>query len=56
MTFRIIEIPEDKIGDCILDAFKYMVENEDNMTRWFGSNNYQDCVEYINNYTVNPGE
>ena len=23
MTFRIIEVPPDKIGDCILNAFKF---------------------------------
>ena len=52
MTFRIIEIPPDKIVDCILNAFKYMVEDEENLTRWFGSNIYQECVEYINNYNA----
>lgn len=51
MTFIIIEIPEDKIGDNILDAYKYMVEDVDNQSRWFGSNDYQECVNYINNYT-----
>jgi hypothetical protein len=50
MTFNIVEISEDKIGTCILDAFKYMVEDE-NGNRWFGSNVYQECVDYINNYT-----
>lgn len=52
MIFRIIEIPDDKIGDSILDAYKYMVEDEDNQTRWFGSNSYQECSDYINNYTT----
>lgn len=52
MIFRIIEIPADKIGDNLLDAFKYMVEDEENGTRWFGSNDYQECVDYINNYTL----
>jgi hypothetical protein len=52
MTFRIIEIPEEKIGDCILDAFKYMVEDEENGTRWFGSNVYQECVNYLENYST----
>lgn len=51
MKFRIIEVPEDKIGDCILDAYKYMVEDEMNNTRWFGSNVYQECVDYISNFT-----
>lgn len=51
MTFRIIEVPEDKIGDCILDAYKYMVEDEEGSTRWFGSNIYEECVYYINNFT-----
>jgi hypothetical protein len=54
MTFIIVEIPEEEIGNCILNAFKYMVENEENHTRWFGSNTYQDCVDYIANYTNNP--
>lgn len=52
MIFRIIEIPEEEIGNCILNAFKYMVEDEENQTRWFGSNIYQDCINYINEYTV----
>lgn len=53
MTFNIIEIPEDKIGTCILDAFKYMVEEDESKSRWFGSNVYQECVDYISNYTNN---
>lgn len=52
MIFRIIEIPDDQIGDCILDAFKYMVEDEITGTRWFGSNNYNECIYYIQNYTI----
>ena len=50
MTFIVIEIPEDKIGDNILDAYRYMVEDVDNQSIWFGSNNYQECINYINNY------
>jgi hypothetical protein len=50
MTFIVIEIPEDKIGDNILDAYRYMVEDVDNQSRWFGSNDYQECVNYINTY------
>jgi hypothetical protein len=49
MTFRIIEIPSDKIGDCILNAFKYMVEEEESNTRWFGANTIEECENWINN-------
>lgn len=50
MTFKIIEIQDEEIGNCILNAFKYMVEDEENHTRWFGSNTYQECEDYINNH------
>lgn len=56
MTFIIIEVPQEKIGDNILEAYRYMVEDEDNQTRWFGSNSYQECLDYITNYTLNIGE
>jgi hypothetical protein len=50
--FIIIEIPENEIGSCITSAFKYMVEDTENNTRWFGSNDYDECKNYINNYTL----
>jgi hypothetical protein len=56
MNFTIIEIPEEDINPndstCIMNAFKYMVEDE-NGARWFGSNTMEECVNYIdmhNNY------
>lgn len=56
MNFTIIEIPEEDIkpndSTCIMNAFKYMVEDE-NGARWFGSNTMEECVNYIdmhNNY------
>jgi hypothetical protein len=52
MIFTIIEIPENEIGSNILDAYKYMVVDTENQTRWFGSNVYQECVDYIGNYTL----
>ena len=52
MTFRIIEIEPDKIGDCILNAFKYMVEEEQSGMCWFGSNIYEECENWIKNYKV----
>jgi hypothetical protein len=52
MTFRIIEIEPDKIGDCILNAFKYMVEEVESETRWFGANTYEECENWIKNYKV----
>jgi hypothetical protein len=51
-NFIIIEVPEDEIGTDILHSNKYMVQDEENMSRWFGSNLKQDCVEYIENYTI----
>jgi hypothetical protein len=54
-TFIIVEIPEGEIdtcSDCLMHSFKYMVQDEENMSRWFGSNIRQDCVDYIANYTV----
>lgn len=51
MNFRIIELKDDEINnsstDCIMAAFKYMVENIDTQTIWFGSNNYNECEKYI---------
>jgi hypothetical protein len=40
-TFIIVEIPEGEIDtcpDCLMHSFKYMVQDEENMSRWFGSN------------------
>ena len=54
-TFIIVEIPEGEIDtcpDCLMHSFKYMVQDEENMSRWFGSNIRQDCVDYIANYTA----
>jgi hypothetical protein len=46
----IVELTENEIqtgGDCILVAFKYMVEDRNTGGRWFGSNNKEECEEYI---------
>lgn len=50
-NFIIIEVPEDKIGTDILHSNKYMVENTRDLSRWFGANTRQECIDYINNYT-----
>ena len=53
--FIIVEIPDseiEKCPDCLMHSFKYMVQDEENMSRWFGSNNRQECVNYIENYTI----
>ena len=50
-NFIIIEIPEDKIGTDILNSNKYMVEDTRDLSRWFGANTRQECIDYINNYT-----
>jgi hypothetical protein len=53
--FIIVEIPESEIEECpncLMNCFKYMVQDEENMSRWFGSNIRQDCVDYIENYTI----
>jgi len=53
--FIIVEIPESEIEECpncLMNCFKYMVQDEENMSRWFGSNTRQDCVDYIENYTI----
>ena len=49
MTFRIIEIQPDIIGDFILNEFKYMVEEEQSGARWFGANTYEECENWIKN-------
>ena len=54
MNFTIVEIPEDEINnvdlDCILNAFPYMVEDE-NGARWFGANTIEECENYIITHT-----
>jgi hypothetical protein len=50
MIFRIVEIPEEELGTCILNAFKYMVEDRESKAMWFGSNTYQACVDYVNQH------
>ena len=53
--FIIVEIPDseiEKCPNCLMHCFKYMVQDEENMSRWFGSNNRQGCVDYIENYTI----
>jgi hypothetical protein len=51
MRFRIVEITESDINpndpDCLMAAFKYMLENIDDGSRWMGSNTRQDCIDYI---------
>ena len=54
-TFTIIEIPDNEIEncpDCLMNGFKYMVQDRENNNRWFGSNTKQECIEYIANYTI----
>lgn len=48
--FIIIEIDDAEIGSCVLTAFKYMVEDTETGSKWYGSNSYQDCIDYIQNY------
>lgn len=49
--FKIITIDDTEVGNCIVTAFKYMVQDVDSGANWFGSNNYTDCEEYIKKYT-----
>ena len=55
LTFIIVEIPDSEINtcpDCLMHSFKYMVQDQENGSRWFGSNVRQDCTNYIENYTT----
>ena len=56
INFKIIEIPEEEINPndptCLMNAFKYMVEDE-KRARWFGSNEFQKCEDYITQHTTN---
>ena len=56
ITFRIITIPDNQINaddpTCIINAFKYMVEVEQTGDRWFGSNSYEECENYINQHST----
>lgn len=49
--FTIVEIDEPQIGSCVIMAFRYMVEDVETGARWFGSNSYQECLDYIQNHT-----
>ena len=51
LTFNIIEIPEESIGADAMSAFKYMVEETSSESRWFGSNSYIECENYILHYS-----
>ena len=54
-VFIIVEIPDseiEKCTDCLMHSFKYMVQDEENTSRWFGSNIKQECIDYIENYTA----
>jgi hypothetical protein len=51
INFNIIEIPEESIGADTMSAFKYMVEETSSGSRWFGSNSYTDCENYIIQYS-----
>jgi|TARA_B110000908_G_scaffold133917_1_gene158133 hypothetical protein len=54
-VFIIVEIPDseiEKCTDCLMHSFKYMVQDEENTNRWFGSNIKQECIDYIENYTA----
>jgi len=52
--FKIIEIPKNEIDkSCLMTAFPFMVENTENNGRWFGAETYEECVYYIENYTIN---
>jgi len=59
MKFRIVEITDSDIKpddpNCLMTAFKYMLEKVDDGSRWMGSNTRQDCIDYVNNL-VDGGE
>ena len=54
-NFRIITISqqerEEAGDDCLLCDFDYMVEHIETGGRWFGSNIYSECEDYIANHT-----
>lgn len=57
INFRIVELLDEEINTndpmCLMNAFKYMVEDIQTESRWFGSNIYSDCVEYIDKHLNN---
>ena len=46
MKLVIVEIPDNKVGQDLMTAFKYMVQVE-NGGVWFGSNDRTECENYI---------
>ncbi len=59
MKFRIVTLDDNDIDendpDCLMTAFKFMLENVDDGTRWMGSEDRLDCVEYVANH-IDQGE
>jgi len=57
MKFKIVEITDSDIKpddpNCLMTAFKYMLEKVDDESRWMGSNTKQDCIDYVENYIEN---
>jgi|TARA_R110002096_G_C14543897_1_gene718676 hypothetical protein len=54
-VFIIVEIPDNEIEkcpDCLMNCFKYMVQDKENMGKWFGSDIKQECINYIKNYSI----
>lgn len=54
-AFRIVTVTQeerDALGeDCLICAFDYMVEHIETQGRWFGSNDYSECEEYIQSHS-----